>query len=146
MKINWRKVLLAGLVANMVSYLFGGGGYYIFKDVFMVEPTIVWKWTPQQALVFSNTNLAGLVVGNFVLAVVVAVIFAVLYDGLPGRRSLKGAALGIILWAGGILPAIFTMWFFTIIAPAALWYFMVQALVEMVIYGAVIAVIYQPLP
>lgn len=46
--INITKALLAGLAIFFISFLVGGGSYFLFGWVFYLEPNAIWKWTPAQ--------------------------------------------------------------------------------------------------
>ena len=107
-----------------------------------MEPLSIWRWTPEKTGDMSLGWWAYLIGGNTLLAVVVALVFAVLYDGIPGSGIRKGFVFGLIVWLIGVLPAIFTMNVLTVMNGWAILYFTAQALVEYLTYGAIIAAIY----
>ena len=80
--------------------------------------------------------------GNTLLAVVVALVYAVLFEGIPGRGVRKGLAFGLVVWLVGVLPATFTMYILVNISGWAVLYFTLQGLAEYLAYGAIIAAIY----
>ncbi|MHC4608275.1 MAG: hypothetical protein ACYTAF_15300 [Planctomycetota bacterium] len=84
----------------------------------------------------------GLIVGNTVLAVFFALVYAVLYPGIPGRGIRKGLVWGFIVWLIGVVPATFTLWALTHMAPGTLIYFTSQGFFEYLFYGAAVAVVY----
>lgn len=141
-KINYKRIILAGIAINFVSFLIGGGSYLLFGWVFKLEPTSVWKWTP--AMGFNiPVSWPILFLMNIVLAVVFAWVFAVLYQGIPGKGVQKGFMFGLLAWLIGVIPPMVTLYLMTRIAPAALLYFTIQGLFEWLVYGMIIAVIYK---
>jgi hypothetical protein len=140
--VKWGRAILAGLAVNLASFVVGGGGYLLFGRVFKLEPIFIWRWTPDKFGEMSVGWWAYLIVGNTLLAVILGLAYAVLYDGIPGRGVRKGLAFGLIVWLIGVLPGTFTMNVLTVINGWAILYFTTQALVETLAYGAIIAVIY----
>jgi hypothetical protein len=140
--INLKRVLLAGIAINFVSFLVGGGSYFLFGWVFTLEPTSVWKWTPAMGLNIP-VNWLSLFLMNIILAIVFAWVFATLYKGIPGEGVQKGFMFGLFAWLIGIVPSTVTLYLMTYIAPVALLYFTVQGLFEWLVYGTVISAIYK---
>jgi uncharacterized membrane protein YagU involved in acid resistance len=140
--INLKRVLLAGIAINFISFLVGGGSYLIFGWVFKLEPTSVWKWTPAMGLNIPVSWLS-LFLMNIVLAIVFAWVFAVLYKGIPGEGVRKGLMFGLFAWLIGVVPSMVTLYLMTHIAPVALLYFTAQGLFEWLVYGTVISAIYK---
>jgi uncharacterized membrane protein YagU involved in acid resistance len=140
--INFKRVLLAGIAINFVSFLIGGGSYLIFGWVFKLEPTSVWKWTPTMGFNIPVSWLS-LFLMNIVLAIVFALVFALLYKGIPGQGLWKGLIFGLFAWLIGVVPPMTTLYLMTNIASVALLYFTIQGLFEWLIYGLVIAAIYK---
>jgi hypothetical protein len=136
------RAAVAGLVANVLSFIVGGGGYQLFGWVFELEPRGVWKWSPEKTAEMSFGWWAFLIGGNTLLAIVYALVYAVLYHGIPGTGFRKGLVFGLIVWLVGVVPAIFTMYVLVNIHGGALLYFLTQSLVEHLVYGAAVALIY----
>lgn len=140
--INFKRVLLAGIAINFISFIVGGGSYFLFGGVFELEPRNIWKWTP--AMGFNiPVSWPTLFLLNIILAIVFAWVFAVLYKGIPGRGIRKGLIFGIIVWIVGPIPALGTLYLMTNIANGALIYFTIQSLFEWLAYGTVISAIYK---
>lgn len=140
--INFAKVIWAGVAINFLSFIVGGGSYLLFGGVFKLPPIDIWKWTPTMGFNIP-VSWPVLLLLNIVLALVFAWVFAVLYKGIPGEGVRKGLNFGLLAWLIGVLPPMTTLFLMTNIAPLALLYFTIQGLVEWVVYGAVIAVIYR---
>ena len=66
-------------------------------------------------------------------------------DGLSRNRKgiQKGLGFGIIVWIVGPIPALGTMYLMMNIATGALIYFTIQSLIEWLVYGTVISLIYR---
>lgn len=141
-RINYSRVILAGIALNFVSFLIGGGSYLLFGNVFKLEPTSVWKWTPAMGLDIP-VSWPALLLMNITLAVVFAWVFALLYRGVPGTGIRKGIIFGLLAWLIGVIPPMTTLYLMTRIAPGALLYFTIQGLFEWLVYGLVMSVIYR---
>ena len=140
--IKWGRAVLAGLAANLVSFIVGGGGYILFGWTFRLEPTSIWRWTPNKMCKMSVCWWTYLIIGNTLLALFLSMTYAVLYNGIPGRGAMKGLVFGAIVWLIGVLPAAFTIHVLTVMNAWSILYFTTQAIVEYLIYGTIIAVVY----
>jgi predicted tellurium resistance membrane protein TerC len=141
--LNIKKIILAGLAIFFISFLIGGGSYFLFGRVFELEPTSIWKWTPAQGLNMPAEWWIILYLLNIVLAIIFAFVFSLIEKGLPGKGIQRGLAFGIIVWIVGPIPALVTMYLMINIATGALVYFALQSLFEWLIYGSVISFIYK---
>ncbi|MHC5049419.1 MAG: DUF6789 family protein [Planctomycetota bacterium] len=142
--VKFGRAVVAGLVANVLSFIVGGGGYHLFGGVFQLEPQGVWKWTPEMNAEMSVGWWIFLIGGNTVAAIVFALVYALLFHGIPGKGLFKGMVFGVIVWLIGVVPAIFTMYILVNIHPTALLYFLTQSLVEYLVYGPAVALVYGP--
>lgn len=140
--MNPKRIILAGVAINFISFIVGGGSYLLFGWVFGLEPTNIWKWTPAMGFDIP-VNWPTLFLLNIILAMAFAWVFALLYKGIPGQGIRKGLVFGFFAWIIGVLPATTTLYLMTNIAPLALTYFTIQGLLEWLVYGAVIAAIYR---
>ncbi len=141
--INITKVLFAGIAIFFISFLVGGGSYFLFGRIFDLEPSAIWKWTPAHGFDMPAEWWIILLLLNIILAVVFAFIYALIEKGLPGKGIQKGLGFGIIVWIVGPIPALVTMYLMMNIATGALVYFTLQSLLEWLIYGTVISLIYK---
>jgi len=141
--INKTKVLLAGIAIFFISFLIGGGSYFLFGRVFVLEPISIWKWTPAQGFNMPAQWWVVLFVLNIVLAIIFAFVFALIEKGLPGKGIQKGLGFGVIVWIVGPIPTLVTMYLMMNIATGALIYFILQSLFEWLVYGTVISLIYK---
>lgn len=141
--MNLKKIILAGVVINILSFLIGGGSYFLFGRIFELEPTSIWKWTPTQGFNMPAQWWLILFLLNIVLAVIFAFVFALIEKGLPGKGIQKGLGFGIIVWIVGPIPSLITMYLMMNIATGALIYFALQSLFEWLVYGMVISLVYK---
>ena len=143
MRIRWRRAVIAGLVANVASFVIGGGGYVLIgRHFFALEPASIWRWTPLRMFDLPTGWWVYLVIGNTVLAVAVALAYAILYPGIPGRGIAKGLWFGLFVYVVGVLPALFTVHVLTVMNGWAVLYFTIQSFFEHQAYGASVAAIY----
>lgn len=132
MKIG--KIAIAGVVVTVFDMLVGmiSCGYF-FNWVYKVEPVNIWK------------NMSGppgpdFVLRIFVLNMIFAFSYAVLWKGLPGKnRYMKGLSLGLFVWALCILPGMNAMYSFMTVAPVVLIYWTILGLIQTPIDGLIIA-------
>ena len=135
MKIG--KVLVAGLAVSVFGAIFAGvtcGG--IFNWVYKLEPTNVWK--PMEGppgLAFQ--------IGAFLLNIILAMVYVLFDKGIPGKnRFVKGLIFGLCVWAVGILPGMFSTYFFMTVADGVIIYWTLMGLVEMPLKGLLIAAVW----
>lgn len=141
--INFVRVLFAGIAIFFISFIIGGGSYFLFGWVFDLEPSAVWKWTPEKGFNMPANWLIILFLLNIVLALAFAFIYALIKNDLPGKGIQKGLYFGVIVWIVGPIPALATMYLLINIASGALAYFAIQSLFEWLVYGTIIAAIYK---
>ena len=118
-----------------------------YKDVEKVEDMASeqrWKWTPQTTFdSIPISQLIFIITVNTILAIFVVFLYAVLYKGIPGRGIKKGIIFGLLMYPMSVLVPMFSMYVLLNIATGAILYFSLQGLVEFLVYGAIIAVIYK---
>jgi len=143
-KLNIKRVLVAGVAVNFASLILEPVSYYYFNWIFFLEPQDVWKWKPGQAIMSMPMGwLVFLLLGNLVLAIIVALVYAILYRGIPGRGIQKGLTFGFLGWLIGVLVPMFSMYILLKIAGGTIVYFTLQGLVEYLVYGIIISAIYR---
>jgi hypothetical protein len=85
-----------------------------------------------------RVGLAFELINGFLLAL----IYAVIQTGLPGRGWLKGLSYGFIVWALRVVMWAFSTYMMTDMAPATIGITVATGLVEVLVLGVVIAVVY----
>jgi hypothetical protein len=131
------KVLIAALAVSLFSAVFAGLTCgWLFNWVYKLEPTNVWKpMDGPPGLVFQ--------IGSFLINVVLAAVYALLRKGIPGKgKPVKGIVFGLCVWAVGMLPGMFSTYFFMTVAVGVVIYWTLLGLVEMPVKGLIIALIY----
>lgn len=141
--LDIKKIIIAGVDIFFISFLIGGGSYFLFGRIFELEPTNIWKWTPAQGFNMPASWWIILFVLNIVLAITFAFVYALIEKELPGNGIRKGLSFGIIVWMVGPIPALVTMYLMMNIANGALLYFTLQSLFEWLVYGSVISLVYK---
>lgn len=72
-----------------------------------------------------------------------ALVFAVLYKGIPGKGVKKGLMYGLLLWLVTAFLGMSTMPFYMNIAPVLVIYWIAQALIMDLVGGAILGAIYK---
>ncbi|MEK9165345.1 MAG: hypothetical protein AAB525_00605 [Patescibacteria group bacterium] len=140
--MNYKKIMLAGSAAGIVHIIFGTLTCgWLFKGIYLIEPTNVWKFTGQSG--FSGSQIAIMTIGNIVIGVILAGAYAWLKAGIPGAGIKKGLNYGLALWLVGTLPGMFSTYMFMTVATAVVLYWIVIGLVNYLILGVIIAKIYK---
>jgi hypothetical protein len=135
MKIG--KILIAALVLSVFGMIFGALTCgWLFNWVYKLEPTNVWKpMDGPPGLAFQ--------IGGFLLNMILAVVYALLRKGIPGKnKSAKGIVFGLCVWAVGMLPGMFSTYFFMTVATGTVVYWTLMGLIQLPLKGLIIASIY----
>lgn len=144
--VDVRRAILAGLICNAASYVVGGGAYVLIGSVIRPEVpgpvAAILRWTPGRTFEMPAWWWVLLVVGNAVLGVAVALVYAVLYDGIPGRGVRKGLWFGFLVWLAALLPVAFTLAVVVNVSATVVALATFEPLIEYLAYGAMIAAIY----
>lgn len=137
--MNIKRALIAGIAVWIVSFVFGWLTCgWLFNWVYELPPNI---WKGPEAMAGLNMvwmNLVGLFV-----AIVFALVYALLYKGIPGEGIRKGLMYGFIVWLVGALSGILPLPFFMTIATGVVIYWIAIDLVRYLLLGVVVAVIYK---
>lgn len=131
------KILIAALIASLFAAIFAGITCgWLFNWVYKLEPTNVWKpMNGPPGLIFY--------IGSFLLNIVFAVVYVLLRKGIPGKNKLtKGLIFGLCVWAIGILPGMFSTYYFMTVATGIIVYWTILGLIEIPIKSLIIAAIY----
>jgi hypothetical protein len=136
--MNIKRLIVAGIAASVLflvlDAVLGMAGGFIGAQVFGLPfeqpPGIEDKM--MIAPVFELIN-------GFMLAV----IYAVIHPSLPGRGWKKGISYGLIVWGLRVVMWAFSTYMMTDMAPVLIVINVVTGLIEVLILGIVIAVIYK---
>jgi hypothetical protein len=135
--MNVKRFLLAGIVASVLFLVLdmalgtaaGFMGATFFDLPFEQPPGIEAKI--KFGLIFELIN-------GFMLAA----IYAVIHPGLPGRGWKKGISYGLIVWGLRVVMWAFSTYMMTAMPSILIAITVVTGLIEVLILGIVIAVIY----
>lgn len=135
--MKWGKIVLAAVAATVVNAIYGmltcG---WLFNWVYKLPPTEILR--PETG--YTGSFWAVFHVGGFIVYLILATIFVLIEKALPSKcRCCAGVAFGLIVWAVGVLPGMFYLYMFTVMAPGLLLYWVINGLVAMLITGLVIA-------
>lgn len=139
--MNIKRIIISGVViwiVGTVSGILTCG--WLFNWVYLLPPNI-WK-SPE--MMMSPGNLIGANLAGLTRAIVFALVYALLFKGIPGKSIKKGIVFGILVWLVGELTGIASMPFFMTIATTVVVYWIIQAFVMGIINGAIVGAIYKP--
>jgi hypothetical protein len=135
--VNVGRLIVTGLVASVLFLVLdmalGMAGGWIGKRLFGLPPAQPAGFDAKIKL-----GLAFELINGFLLALVYALIHAC----LPGRGWTKGVSYGLIVWALRVVMWAFSTYMMTDLAPATIGITVGTGLIEVLILGVVIAVVY----
>ena len=135
--MNWKKVLIAGVVVWILSSVFGWLTCgWLFNWVYELPPNI-WN---EPEVIMGNMLWSALL--TFVVSIVFVFVFALFYKGIPGKGVKKGIVYGFAVWLVGVLPQV-SMPLFMTISTGVVVYWIISGLVFKMLYGAIAAAIYK---
>lgn len=138
-KIHLGKVILAGVLATIIGFILEGLLYSASNSVYESFGDLPYAKPVESLPVYLTTMVAG----SIVLTVLFALIYALIRDGLPGRRAWqKGLFFGLILLAVYMLPTAFNTWM-QIAQPLAL--ILLEAMnrtIGLLVQAVIIALVY----
>lgn len=143
--MSFKRIILAGLAVDAISFLifplfFSNA---LFGWVFRLEPTNIWKWTPEIPFTAMPVGyLVFFVLANTVLAVFIAFLYALLHKTIPGTGVKKGLMFGLLLSPIGVFIPMFSIWAMFRVAGVTVLLFTAEQFIEILVYGAVVAAIY----
>ncbi|MEW5767813.1 MAG: hypothetical protein AB1797_09340 [bacterium] len=140
------RILMAGLVVTIVGAVLGGLTCgWLFNWVYQLEPTNVWRGEEE---ITRGAFFLWLNLGNLILSIFLAFGYGLFFQGIPGSgRLTKGLTYGSYLWfypLAGRHPAgnVFYPHMFMTVATGVVIYWTIMGLVDYLIKGAIIALIY----
>lgn len=136
--MNVKRLLLAGSITGILFGLCDAVLGFISMSLFQLplfasDPAL-WKTTFNPVM--------GLVV-DFIYGLLLALIFAVLYPSLPGRRWGKGLSFALILWFLRVVMGVVSMRVMLNVPDPILGYWLVSGLAEMLVLGLALSGLYR---
>jgi len=134
--MNYWRIFIAGVVVTVFE---AGVGMitcgWLFRWVYEIEPTNIWR--------VMDAPPAAYYLGIMALNIVLALVYALLVKGIPGKNKLiKGLVFGLCVWAVGNLPAMLATYMFITVGPTIVIYWTITGLVFTPLMGLIIAAIY----
>jgi hypothetical protein len=134
--MNVKRFVIAGIVASVLflvlDAVFGVAGGLVGESVFGLSAGQPDESKMMISLIFELIN-------GFMLAAV----YAIIYDGLPGKGWKKGFSYGLIVWGLRVVMWAFSTYIMTDMSPILIGVSVVTGLVEVLILCVVIAAIYR---
>ena len=133
--MNWKRFFVASLVTYVVVQAID----FIVNGVFMKSAIESLKglWRP---------NMAGRMWLIYVFGVLVTLLFTYIFvKGREGKGIAEGIRYGVIMWLFVTVPMNVSMWVLLPISYTIILRWMIYGLLEMLVAGILVAVIYKPL-
>jgi uncharacterized PurR-regulated membrane protein YhhQ (DUF165 family) len=133
--MNWKRFFVAGLVTYVVVQAMD----FVINEVFMKNANESLKslWRP---------NMMSRMWVLYVVGVLVALLFTYIFvKGREGKGITEGVRYGIIIWLFVSVPMSVSMWVLLPIPYIIILRWMLFGLLEMLVAGILVAVIYKPL-
>jgi uncharacterized PurR-regulated membrane protein YhhQ (DUF165 family) len=133
--MNWKRFF----VASLVTYVVVQAMDFIINEVFMkgANESLKSLWRP---------NMMSRMWVMYVVGVLVALLFAYIFvKGREGKGIAEGVRYGIIIWLFVSVPMSVSMWVLLPIPSIIILRWMLFGLLEMLVAGILVAVIYKPL-
>jgi quinol-cytochrome oxidoreductase complex cytochrome b subunit len=133
--MNWKRFIVASLVIFVVVQAME----FVINEVLMKSAYESLKnlWRP---------NMASKMWVMYVVGLLVSLLFTYIFiKGREGKGVAEGVRFGIIMWLFVSIPMDLSMWVLLPIPHMLLFKWILFALVEMLVAGILVAVIYKPL-
>jgi hypothetical protein len=133
--MNWKRFFVASLVIFVVVQ----GMEFVINNVFMKSAYESLKslWRP---------DMTSKMWVMYVVGLLVSLLFTYIFiKGREGKGIAEGVRFGIIIWLFVAVPMDLTMWVLLPIPYMLILRWILFALLEMLIAGILVAVIYKPL-
>jgi uncharacterized PurR-regulated membrane protein YhhQ (DUF165 family) len=133
--MNWKRFFMAGLVTYVVVQALD----FVINEVFLKSTNEAVKglWRPEMASRMWLMYIVGLVA---------TLLFTYIFvKGRENKGIVEGVRYGIIIWLFMIVPMNVSMWVLLPIPYIIIVRWMLVGLLEMLIAGILVAVIYKPL-
>ena len=129
------RILVAVIVVTVFGVALGALSCgWLFKWVYEIEPTNVWKSMEPPGV--------GFLVGGLVLNLLFVLVYVMLNKGIPGSsRTARGLLFGLCAWAVGTLPGMLATYAFMTVASTVVIYWIVFGLVQNLLKGLIVALI-----
>ena len=135
--MNFKKGIIAGLIAGIVILIVGMTSGYLFGTDYEKTPEL-WKH-------MTGNWYYTMIAVDFIEGILYGLVFTVVYTGIPGNGWKKGLNYGLILWIVATIPGML-MTYITMTVPdmiVASWLF--GGLISLVIAGPAIAIVHDKL-
>jgi len=140
--MDTKKIILAGIAATIVYPVWYWLNFLInawfLNWTYQLESKNIWMLMKNLEMEFMGIDFITLIFSGLILGMILALVYAILYKGIPGQGIKKGLCFGLLVWAVCGLPGIF----FVAITGLSI-YWTLSELVKLLILGAVIAAIYK---
>jgi uncharacterized PurR-regulated membrane protein YhhQ (DUF165 family) len=134
-KMNWKRFLVASAVT-----------YVVVQAMELVINNVLMKSANESLMSLWRPNMTSRMWVMYVVGVIVALLFTYIFvKGREGKGIAEGVRYGIIIWLFVSAPMSVSMWVLLPIPYIIILRWMLYGLLEMLVAGILVAVIYKPL-
>jgi len=124
-----KKIIIGGVLAGLVIMVVGFISGSMLEGLYRLSP----------AGIFKTPNLTNLIVYYFVVGLILAYVYSILKNAVPGNGMQKGMIFGFLVFLVGTIPGLGITWITMTVRNRLLFWWAVFGLVEMALAGAAIA-------
>ena len=138
--MKWGRIVISAIAATVFNVIYGTATCgWLFKWIYAIEPTNVWK--PEST--YTGAFWVKMLVGSLVLWFFFAAVYGLFSKVLTmDCKFCKGASYGLIVWLVGMLPGMWATYSFMTVAPQVIIYWTVSGIISLMISGMIVAGIY----
>lgn len=133
------------MVTFVIVSVVGGLVFGVLDAVINANPLARRLLAPFQSIMRASVNPAAGIVIDLVYGFVMAGVFVVLYDGLPGETGLmKGVSLAFLVWFFRVVMSAASQWMMFRVPARTVAYSIVTGLAEMLVLGCLYGLTLEP--
>ena len=133
------------MVTFVIVSVVGGLVFGVLDAVINANPLARRLLAPFQPIMRASVNPAAGIVIDLVYGFVMAGVFVVLYDGLPGETGLmKGVSLAFLVWFFRVVMSAASQWMMFRVPARTVAYSIVTGLAEMLVLGCLYGLTLEP--
>jgi len=139
MEINWKKLLIAGVIGGIINII-----YSVAVCTNLILPFLETITGPEYWSANTPEHIAVMALFSIFACIIWAFGFALFFKSIPGSGIIKGLSYGFLLWFIGILPQTVALHLHTQMWVEFNWLFLsVNSLIRWTILGIVFSLIYK---
>lgn len=135
-----KRIAIESVRLEIISLIFPYLSYSYFYWIFKLEPNFIWKWTPLRSPFLLDLKWFIILISvNFLFCIFLSALYDKSQSLIKGNSIIKGIKFGIVVFFLTAAIPIFSIYILTIINPISLLYFLIEGLIECILYGLVLS-------